>query len=102
MSTRVTLNTFPRSLFGFAVALGIMLASASVNAAQIYGQVTLPSGATAPGQEIKVEGKPMGTTDASGGYRLSLPPGQYTLTIGDKTFQVLVPPSGVRLDLILK
>ncbi len=102
MLTRVTLNKFSSSLFSFAAALVIMLASTSVNAAEISGQVTLPNGAPAAGQEISVNGTPVGKTNASGGYLLSLPPGQYNLTIGGQTFQVLVPPSGVSQNIKLR
>jgi hypothetical protein len=69
--------------------------------AEIYGQVT-QGGQAVASQGILLNGRLVGKTDESGGYRLSLPPGQYTLLIRNMEVQVLVPPPGIRKDIQLK
>jgi hypothetical protein len=94
-----------RIRFGFAsigLALVLSLASAPARAPEIFGRVILSDGKTpAVNKPISLAGKPVGSTDAGGGYRLALPPGQYTLTIDGKSVPIVVPPPGIRQDIRL-
>jgi hypothetical protein len=105
MPTRsVTKPLSRRSFSGLiisALALGMSFAPTLATGADIYGQVTL-KGAPVANTEIQLNGKRVGQTDASGGYRLSLPPGQYTLTILGKSVPIVVPPPGVKQDIQLQ
>jgi hypothetical protein len=105
MPARAALKTCAgRRLATLLGAAGLLLLSAAptaVLAAEIYGRVTMSDGKAAANKPIVLNGKEVGKTDASGGYRLSLPPGQYALTIGGKGVSVLVPPPGIKQDIRL-
>ena len=89
------------SLVVSIAVVALAMAPAAVSAAELYGQVSHPNGAAVTNQPILLKGKEIGKTDASGAYRLSLPPGQYTLTIAGKNVPVVVPPPGVKQDIKL-
>ena len=94
-------------LRGFTVSTGavvLLLAPALVGGAELYGVVSLPNGTPAAKKSIVLDDRPIGQTDASGVYRLALPPGQHTLAIEgtDVRVTVIVPPTGLRKDLQLK
>lgn len=85
----------------FALALVLSLAPTPVNAAEIYGQITYRDGKPVADKPISLASRPVGNTDASGSYRLSLPPGQYTLIIEGKAIPIVVLPSGVNQNITL-
>lgn len=85
---------------GLGLALIFSLGFAPAQAAEIYGRVTLSDGRTpVANKPISLAGKQIGRTDPAGAYRLSLPPGQYTLTIEGKPIAISVPPPGVKFDI---
>lgn len=106
MSTRLILKKFSHR-FSFSLAISAMtlvlsLASTLVSAADIYGRIFIDN-KPAANQSILVNDKPVSNTDASGSYRLSLPPGNYELTIeGREPVTIVVPPAGVKQDIRLR
>lgn len=70
-------------------------------AAELYGTV-YSGGIPAANLSISVEGKSDAVrTDGNGGYRLDVPPGDYTLIIRDRRFPIRVSPGGTKHDIRL-
>lgn len=105
MQTYLISKTFARRhLSGFIIsilALIVSLAPTLASGAEIYGHVSR-NGAAVDNKPILVNDRQVGQTDAAGDYWLSLPPGQYTLTIEGENVPIVVPPPGVKQDIQLQ
>jgi len=87
-------------LIGIVSLVLVLLAIADPLVADELSGTVYRDGVPTGNLSITVEGRNTETrTDARGGYRFDLPPGNYVLIIRGQRFAVTVSPGGTRQDI---